>query len=73
MLRSALSVKDGWYPATDALEQYYSAASGDVVYGASFRTRILNLQNHGEAVQSLQRAIHDGAITAKGLNGQQAI
>ena len=85
LLRLAVSVKDGWYPATDALEQYGSAAQGDVVYDAgvgigkllrtiylcdylgiaSFRTGILDLQNQGEAVHSLQRAIHDGAITAK--------
>ena len=85
LLRLSASVKDGWYPATDALEQYGSAAQGDLVYNAGvgvgkllrtiylcdyfgitdFRTGILDLQNQGEAVHSLQRAIHEGAITAK--------
>jgi TnpA family transposase len=85
LLRVAASVKDGWYPATDALEQYGSAAQGDPIYDAGvgigkllrtvylcdyfgivgFRTGILDLQNQGEAVHSLQRAIHNGPITAK--------
>ncbi|MFP1133384.1 Tn3 family transposase, partial [Asticcacaulis sp. W401b] len=85
LLRVAVSVKEGWYPATDALEQYGSAAQGDPIYNAgvgigkllrtiylcdyfgnaAFRNGILDLQNQGEAVHSLQRAIHNGRITAK--------
>ncbi len=85
LLRVTASVKEGWYPATDALEQYGSAAQGDPIYNAGvgigkllrtiylcdyfgiagFRTGILDLQNQGEAVHSLQRAIHNGPITAK--------
>ena len=85
LLRLGASVKDGWYPATDALDQYGSACSGDKVYVAgvgvgkllrsiflcdylgntTFRNDILDLLNQGEAIHSLQRAIHDGAITAK--------
>lgn len=85
LLRLAVSVKEGWYPATDALEQYGSASQGDPIYNAGvgigkllrtiylcdyfgvadFRNGILDLQNQGEAVHSLQRAIHSGRITAK--------
>jgi TnpA family transposase len=85
LLRLGASVKDGWYPATDALERYGAAARGGAVYEAGaglgkllltlylcdylgnreFRTEILDLLNQGEAVHSLQRAIHNGAIPAK--------
>ena len=34
LLRLGASVKYGWYPATDALDQYGSACSGDKVYVA---------------------------------------
>lgn len=85
LMRIGASVKDGWYPATDALEQYGSASRGEPIYetgvgigkllrtiylcdylgNAAFRNGILDLLNQGEAVHSLQRAIHDGPITAK--------
>jgi len=85
LLRLGASVKDGWYPATDALDRYGAAARGDAVYEAGaalgkllltlylcdylgnreFRNEILDLLNQGEAVHSLQRAIHNGAIPAK--------
>ena len=84
-LRLGASVKDGWYPATDALDRYGAASRGDAVYetGAAlgkllltlylcdylgnreFRYQILDLLNQGEAVHSLQRAIHNGSIPAK--------
>ncbi len=85
MLRLGASVKHGWYPATEALDRFGSAAAGDPVYEAgdelgkllrtlylcdflsnlAFRGDILDLLNQGEAVHSLQRAIHNGGITAK--------
>ena len=85
MLRLAASVKQGWYPATEALDRFGSAAAGDPVYEAGdalgkllrtlylcdyfgnpvFRIEILDLLNQGEAVHSLQRAIHNGMITAR--------
>jgi TnpA family transposase len=85
LLRLGASVKLGWYPATEALDRFSSAAAGDPVYEAGdalgkllrtlylcdylsnqvFRTEILDLLNQGEAVHSLQRAIHNGMITAK--------
>jgi len=85
LLRLGASVKDGWYPATDALDRYGAASRGDAVYEAGsalgkllltlylcdylgdleFRNKILDLLNQGEAVHSLQRAIHNGAIPAK--------
>ncbi len=85
LLRLGASVKHGWYPATEALDRFGSAAAGDPVYEAGdemgkllrtlylcdylsnpvFRTDILDLLNQGEAVHSLQRAIHNGGITAK--------
>lgn len=34
LMRLGASVKDGWYPATHALEQYGSAAQGNVVHAA---------------------------------------
>jgi TnpA family transposase len=84
-LRLGASVKHGWYPATEALDRFGSAAAGDPVYETGdalgkllrtlylcdylsnpvFRTEILDLLNQGEAVHSLQRAIHNGMITAK--------
>ena len=83
--RLGASVKHGWYPATEALDRFGSAAAGDPVYEAGdalgkllrtlylcdylgnpvFRVEILDLLNQGEAVHSLQRAIHNGMITAK--------
>jgi len=85
LLRLGASVKHGWYPATEALDRFGSAAAGDPVYEAGdalgkllrslylcdylsnpiFRTEVLDLLNQGEAVHSLQRAIHNGMITAK--------
>jgi TnpA family transposase len=85
LLRLGASVKHGWYPATEALDRFGSAAAGDLVYEAGealgkllrtlylcdylsnavFRVEILDLLNQGEAVHSLQRAIHNGMITAK--------
>lgn len=85
LLRLGASVKHGWYPATDALDRFSSAARGDPVHASGdalgkllrtlylcdylsnlvFRTEILDLLNQGEAVHSLQRAIHNGPITAK--------
>jgi len=85
LLRLGASVKHGWYPATEALDRFGSAAAGDPVYEAGdalgkllrtlylcdylgnpvFRVEILDLLNQGEAVHSLQRAIHNGIITAK--------
>jgi TnpA family transposase len=85
LLRLGASVKHGWYPATEALDRFGSAAAGDPVYEAGdalgkllrtlylcdylsnpvFRTEILDLLNQGEAVHSLQRAIHNGMIPAK--------
>ena len=85
LLRLGASVKHGWYPATEALDRFGSAAAGDPVYEAgdelgkllrtlylcdflsnpAFRGDILDLLNQGEAVHSLQRAIHNGGITAK--------
>jgi TnpA family transposase len=84
-LRLGASVKHGWYPATEALDRFGSAAAGDPVYETGdalgkllrtlylcdylsnpvFRVEILDLLNQGEAVHSLQRAIHNGTITAK--------
>ncbi len=84
-LRLGASVKHGWYPATEALDRFGSAAAGDPIYETGdalgkllrtlylcdylsnpvFRTEILDLLNQGEAVHSLQRAIHNGMITAK--------
>ena len=84
-LRLGASVKHGWYPATEALDRFGSAAAGDPVYETGdalgkllrtlylcdylsnpvFRMEILDLLNQGEAVHSLQRAIHNGMITAK--------
>jgi TnpA family transposase len=84
-LRLGASVKHGWYPATEALDRFGSAAAGDPVYETGdalgrllrtlylcdylsnpvFRTEVLDLLNQGEAVHSLQRAIHNGMITAK--------
>ena len=84
-LRLGASVKHGWYPATEALDRFGSAAAGDPVYETGdalgkllrtlylcdylsnplFRTEVLDLLNQGEAVHSLQRAIHNGVITAK--------
>jgi TnpA family transposase len=83
--RLCASIKEGWYPAPDALEQYGSASSGDPVHATGtalgkllrsiylcdyfsspeFRNGILDLLNQGEAVHSLQRAIHPGAIGAR--------
>ncbi len=37
----------------------------DYLSNPAFRTDILDLLNQGEAVHSLQRAIHNGGITAK--------
>ena len=37
----------------------------DYLSNTVFRTEILDLLNQGEAVHSLQRAIHNGMITAK--------
>ena len=34
LLRLAASVKHGWYPATEALDRFGSAAAGDPVYEA---------------------------------------
>ena len=85
LLRLGASVKHGWYPATEVLDRFGSAAAGDPVYEAGdelgkllrslylcdflskpvFRGDILDLLNQGEAVHSLQRAIHNGGITAK--------
>ena len=85
LARLGASVKHGWYPATEALDRFGSAAAGDPVYEAGdalgkllrtlylcdylsnpvFRTEILDLLNQGEAVHSLQRAIHNGMIPAK--------
>ncbi len=85
LLRLGASVKHGWYPATEALDRFGSAAAGDPVYEAGdalgkllrtlylcdylgnpvFRVEILDLLNQGEAVHSLQRAIHNGMITAR--------
>ena len=85
LLRLGASVKHGWYPATEALDRFGSAAAGDPVYDAGdalgkllrtlylcdylgnpvFRVEVLDLLNQGEAVHSLQRAIHNGMITAK--------
>ena len=85
LLRLGASVKHGWYPATEALDRFGSAAAGDPVYEAGdalgkllrtlylcdylsnpiFRGDILDLLNQSEAVHSLQRAIHNGGITAK--------
>ncbi len=85
LLRLGASVKHGWYPATEALDRFGSAAAGDPVYEAGdalgkllrtlylcdylsnpvFRTDVLDLLNQGEAVHSLQRAIHNAGITAK--------
>lgn len=85
LMRLGTSVKKGWYPATEALDRYGSAARGDPVFDAGdslgkllrtlylcdflgnpvFRYEILDLLNQGEAVHSLQRAIHDGTIPAK--------
>lgn len=85
LLRLGASVKHGWYPATDALDRFRSAARGDPVHASGdalgkllrtlylcdylsnlvFRTEILDLLNQGEAVHSLQRAIHNGPIPAK--------
>ena len=84
-LRLCASVKDGWHPATEALDHYGSVSQGDAVYGTGvamgrllrtvflcdyfglpdFRNSVLDVLNQGEAVHSLQRAIHPGAITAK--------
>jgi TnpA family transposase len=83
--RLSASIKDGWYPAPDALEQYGSVSQGDVVHATGvalgkllrsiylcdyfgnleFRDGILDLLNQGEAVHSLQRAIHPGTIGAR--------
>jgi TnpA family transposase len=85
LMRLGTSVKKGWYPATEALDRYGSAARGDPVFDAGdslgkllrtlylcdflgnpvFRYEILDLLNQGEAVHSLQRAIHDGTIPAR--------
>jgi len=37
LLRLGASVKHGWYPATEALDRFGSAAAGDPVYEASLR------------------------------------
>jgi len=42
-----------------------SAPSIDYLSNPMFRTEVLDLLNQGEAVHSLQRAIHNGMITAK--------
>jgi TnpA family transposase len=83
--RLSASIKEGWYPAPDALEQYGSASRGDPVHATGeglgkllrsiflcdyfanpeFRDGILDLLNQGEAVHSLQRAIHPGPIGAR--------
>ena len=83
--RLSASIKDGWYPAPDALDQYGSASQGDPVHATGvalgkllrpiflcdywgnpvFRNGILDLLNQGEAVHSLQRAIHSGTIGAR--------
>ena len=85
LLRLGASVKHGWYPATEALDRFGSAAAGDPVFEAGdalgkllrtlylcdflsnpvFRGDVLDLLNQGEAVHSLQRAIHNAGITAK--------
>ena len=85
LLRLGVSVKNGWYPATEALDRFGSAARGDSAYEAGdalgkllrslylcdylsnpvFRTEILDLLNQGEAVHSLQRAVHHGLVTAQ--------
>jgi TnpA family transposase len=84
-MRLSASVKDGWRPATEALDHYGSVSQGDSVYGTGvamgkllrtvflcdyfgkpgFRNSVLDVLNQGEAVHSLQRGIHPGAITAK--------
>ena len=83
--RLCASIKQGWYPATDALAQYGSVSQGDPIrttgtalgkllrsiylcdyFGnREFRDGVLDLLNQGEAVHSLQRAIHPGAIGAQ--------
>ena len=83
--RLSASIKDGWYPAPEALDQYGSASQGDPVHATGvslgkllrsiflcdywgnpeFRLGILDLLNQGEAVHSLQRAIHSGTIGAR--------
>ena len=83
--RLSASIKDGWYPAPDALEQYGSVSQSDPIrttgtalgkllrsiylcdyFGnREFRDGVLDLLNQGEAVHSLQRAIHPGTIGAK--------
>jgi TnpA family transposase len=82
--RLTASIKGGWYPAPDALEQYGSASRGNPVHetgvalgkllrsiylcdyfgNPEFRNGVLDLLNQGEAVHSLQRAIHSGTIGA---------
>jgi TnpA family transposase len=84
-MRLCASVKDGWHPATEALDHFGSVSQGDAVFGTGvamgkllrtiflcdyfgnldFRNSVLDVLNQGEAVHSLQRAIHPGAITAK--------
>jgi TnpA family transposase len=85
LARLASSVREGWCPATEALERFGAAARGDPVHAAgdalgkllrtlylcdylsnpAFRLEVLDLLNQGEAVHSLQRAIHNRMITAK--------
>src|SRR3954447_583481 len=85
LLRLGASVKHGWYPATEALDRFGSAAPRgpryepgdalgkllrtlylcDYLSNPVFRMEVLDLLNQGEAVHSLQRAIHNGMITAK--------
>ncbi len=60
----------GWafrpYEAGDALGKLLrSLYLCDYLSNPVFRTEILDLLNQGEAVHSLQRAIHNGMITAK--------
>jgi TnpA family transposase len=90
--RLSASIKGGWYPAPDALEQYGAVSQGDLVHGtgvalgkllrsiylcdyfgnSAFRNGILDLLNQGEAVHSLQRAIHSGTIGAsQGRSAEQ--
>ncbi len=95
-VRLAASIRDGWYPATTALDQFGSVSQGDPIHATGvaigkllrsvylcdyfampdFRNGILDLLNQGEAVHSLQRAIHPGPIgprRGRSLDQMQAI
>jgi TnpA family transposase len=57
---------DPIYNAGDALGRLLrSLYLCDYLSNPMFRTEVLDLLNQGEAVHSLQRAIHNGMITAK--------